>query len=355
MTIENTTPATDTAAPADDTLPPELAFLKERGEDITEFLQPAEGDAGKAAETPPAEGDKGKAAEAPKGDDTEPGEVRIGEDGKVRDAKGRFVPLGALHAERGKRQTAESELTRLREQLAVATTKLELASKAPAQQQPAKDAPKNPFDEPDIDPNQDLLGAMQQLRARQVWQREQHTKATTETTAALTEQGVVQVYRDDTMRFAAQQPDYPQAFEHLIRSRAAELIALGVKDQAELARQIKADEQEIVRHAIANGRRPAEVFYGLAIAKGYQQAQQAAPQAQAAPAAAKPAGKTPAEQQIDAINAGQAAGKTLSGAGAGAGAPGLTVEQYLSMSVDEIIALKRTPGGMAQLQAIGAA
>lgn len=349
-------PVEGTAVPAADApLPPELQYLKDHGEDISEFLpKPAEG------ETKPAEGEPAPAANAePKDDDVEPGEVRVGDDGRVRDAKGRFVPLGVLKDERSKRQTAEGELQKLREQLAAAQAKLEMTAK-PAAASAADQQPKNPWDEPDIDPAQDIMGAVLQERRRNVWNREQQAKATQETTAALTEQQIVQAYRDDTQRFMAQRQDYLKAFEHVVLSRAAELIALGVVDKAAIDKQLKEDEAEIVRQAIAAKRRPAEVFYQLAIAKGYQ-APAANPAANPPPASGSASGaqpapaKTTAQQIIDNVRAGQEASKTLTGAGSGAGVPGLTIDQYADMDVDQILALRKTPQGMAQLKAIGAA
>lgn len=347
MTTETTTPVTET-------LPPELQYLKDRGEDISEFLPQKEGGETGDLAAPATEPAK-PAEQQPKDDDTEPGEVVVGDDGRIRDAKGKFVPKAAYMRQSERAKGAETELGKLREELAIARTKLELAGKAPtAQPTPAQQQPKDPFEEPDVDPQQDLIGWAQQQQRRTKWQAEQHTKATQDTQAALTEQNIYQAYRDDTSRFVAKQADYPAAFKHVVESRARELIALGMTDREALTKQIRDDEAEIVRQAVASRRSPAEVFYALAVAKGYQ-APQAQQQPQAAPAAARPAGKTAAETVIDNINAGQATGKTLTGAGAGSGAPGLTVEQYLAMSVDDIIAFKKTPGGMAQLREIGAA
>lgn len=352
MTTGTTQTATPTPAPApaaDAPLTPDLQFLKDAGEDISEFMpKPAE-----ASPSPkPAEGSEPSPTPAPKDDDAEPGEVRVGDDGRVRDAKGRFVPVKALHEERGRRQTAESELTKLREQLAVANTKLELVAKPPASAESAgAQQPKNPFEEADIDPNADLLGAVQQERRRNAWLREQQTKATEETRAELTEQGVTQAYRDDTQRFLVAKPDYPKAFEHVVRARAMELIAMGVTDQAALAKQIREDESAIVRQAIASGKSPAHVFYTLALAKGYQAPAANPNPTPAAPGAQSAPEKTTAQQIIENVQAGQEAGKTLTGAGGAA--PGPTLDQILAMSADEIIAMQSTAQGRAQLVAVG--
>lgn len=362
MAVATTQTQTTDAQP----LSPDLQFLRDAGEDVDAFLTdagieapkpdapavPATKPAGEGAEQA-AEGADATTKAAGEGDD-EPGEIVVADDGKVRDAKGRFVPKAAYMRQQDRANTAESELQRLREQLAVANTKLELSTKTPAKAEGDK-APANPFEEPDVDPAENLMGAIAQTQRRQRWQSEHHAKVTQETTARLTEQGVVQAYRDDTSQFAAKQTDYPQAFAHVVRMRAAELIAMGMTDKAAVTKQLQEDEQEIARQALASGRSPAQVFYALAIAKGYQapQAQQQQQQ-QTAPAASKPAEKTAAEQVLENVRAGQAAGTTLTGAG-GTGAPGLTVDQYLAMSVDEIIKLKSTASGMAQLRAIGAA
>jgi hypothetical protein len=305
--------------------------------------KPAEATPAQTTESKPAEGE-------PKPDDAEPGEVRIGDDGRVRDVRGRFVPIKAMHEERQRRQALEAELKELRAKQAAPPVAQPAAAAATTQQ------PKSPFEEADIDPAQDLVGAIGQAQRRQKWQVEQHNRAREETTAALTEQQVGSAYQADTARFVTAKPDYPKAFEHMVRARAAELVVMGM-DQAEIAKQIKDDHDGIVRFALAKGRSAAQVFYEMAVARGYkaeaapQQATIAAP-AVAATTQAKPQ-QTTAQQILASVQAGQASSTTLSGAGSGAGAAGLTLDQFMAMSVEDIAALKATPSGKAQLRAIG--
>jgi hypothetical protein len=340
----------------DTTLPPELQYLKDAGEDITEFLpQPA---AEPAAEPAKVVEPVAKTAAEPQDGETEPGEVVVGDDGRIRDGKGRFVPKDAYVRQRQRATTAEKEAADLRERLARIDERLKVAGETKKAEDGKKAA--NPFDEEDIDPEADIVGATKQERRRNAWLREQHkqaAQAAQETGARLTETDMMQTYRDDSARFAGKQADYPAAYKHLVVSRARELIAFGITDKESITKQIAEDEREIVRQATANGKSAPEMMYALAVAKGYQApaAEQTTQQQtmQQQQTTQQPAGKTPAQETVERIQQGQETGKTLTGAGGGA-ATGLTIEQFLAMTPDEILAMRGTPQGRAQLQAIGA-
>lgn len=224
------------------------------------------------------------------------------------------------------------------------------------QQQPAEEP------EPELpDPEQDIFGfarALQQRYDTRVARLEERLgEASARTQGIIDENQLRENYVADAQRFARQTPDFVQAYQHLIGSRDAELTIYGVANPAERRRMIFAEERDLVSRAIREGRSPAEVVYKLAQGRGFAPpaANGAAgsgaaqngtsnglasggPPATAANATANAA--TPnVTEEIARIQAGQAAGKTLS---AGGSTPAtLSVQALADMSEAEFEALYR--------------
>ena len=93
-------------------------------------------------------------------------------------------------------------------------------------------------------------------------------------------------YRNDAARFEQKTPDFKAAYNHLLSSRASELIAIGYDDPKALAESgasqeevhaaakalhdaLTADEFAIADLAFKKGKSPAEIIYGLAKQRGY--------------------------------------------------------------------------------------
>lgn len=126
--------------------------------------------------------------------------------------------------------------------------------------------------------------------------------------------------------FMAQTPDYGDAMSYLQQSRDAQLALMGFENQQERA-NIMANEAKIVAaNALNAGENPAQRYYGIAKAMGWQpRAAAPAQPAQAAPAAPN------AAERVDTIARGQAASRSLSAAPGAAVAPD-TVEALANMS-----------------------
>jgi len=94
-------------------------------------------------------------------------------------------------------------------------------------------------------------------------------------------------------QFAAANPDFPTAYDHLRNTRMADLRALGYPEQ-DVTRQIFQEEIAVSQAALQRGQNPAEAVYEMAKRHGYQ----AKPVAPATPASTG--------QKLDAIKAGLA-------------------------------------------------
>ena len=216
---------------------------------------------------------------------------------------------------------------------------------APQPQQQAAD------EDPEPDPNEDVI-------AWANWSRRENGRLRD---AISQTQGVVQEtnadtamrnnYVADVQAFARETPDFGPAYNHLITVRAQNLATQGYSE-AEIRQIVHNEEKTLVQSAMAKGKRPASVIYDMAKQWGWRtppapaqvdpaaaaanggQAAQAAPAAKAEPSVV---------DEIERIQKGQAAGKSLSDAG---GAPNdLTVEALANMSDSEFTALYASKKG----------
>lgn len=73
---------------------------------------------------------------------------------------------------------------------------------------------------------------------------------------------------DDEHRFAAENPDYYEALDHIRRPAMEELVTQGISEQQAQA-QLAAWELQAAAQAVAAGRRPAETAYSMAKMRGF--------------------------------------------------------------------------------------
>ncbi len=158
-----------------------------------------------------------------------------------------------------------------------------------------------------VDPEQDPIAFLKQIQAQQ--QQQQQFAQQQQAQQAQMQQRVEAVQRlgrdvaDVEQDFVRSAPDYYEAVDHMINTRASQLAAFGMRDQSEIQATIKAEVAQLTSTALQNGANPAEAAYQMAKQMGYQRAQ---PQA---------------AQKLDMARQGQRAAKTMSGGGRGAGGP----------------------------------
>lgn len=292
---------------------------------------------GGETEIPREEGDGGKTAGgdtlAPGADVTpKPGDDKT----PLADKTPQHVPLAALHEERGKRKALGTEVETLRTQLAETNGKLSILLKLKG----GDVEPKTPAGPPSAE--DDIFGAVKHIGETQAQLTKRLDDQAAADKVAGEQQTFVNSYRADCDAFEAkpETADFKDAYNHLLNSRAQELMAIGFDNPAELQKNgadaetvlaaakalhdaLIADEFAIAQRALSGKKSPAAIIYALAKQRGYvKKAANGAAQA-----------KAPAEEKLEQIERGQAANKTLNGGG-GAGDE-MTAERLIGMPIGE--------------------
>lgn len=298
--------------------------------------------AGGGEESLAAGGGQDTLAAGGEGDD-EVLEVDVGE-GKP---KQKFVPHGAMHAERVKRQALEATLKDEATARKTAESRFEKLAERLLSQQPAPAAV--PVAQPEVvipsletDPGGHVLGTMQVitqalgvLLQREAGRDEGYARA-----SQISELGADAVAQEAA--FIQQNPDYVEASNHMQKTREAELEAQGYTP-AERRQMLSQLATHIAQRARATGKNPAEIVYGMSIAAGWKKG---------APAAAAAAPVVPAvvpQLRLVKAAAGQdAGGPTIAKAG-GEGPRPMTARRLLDMNDADFDKAMATPEGMAML------
>lgn len=277
----------------------------------------------------------------------EPVEDPAGDEGADEGAepakkKGDTVPQGALHAEREKRKAsdaerdaAKAENNQLKEILdAIRQMREQVASRKP-EDLPAADDP----------------AAIEHLRKRMAEVEQTTTRVTQDRDNELLNQRELQelggfMHQSETA-FRQQKPDYDDAINHVVQSRARELARYGLS-LPEIQQTIAQEATDIVRTAVAQNRDPAELGYEIAQDRGY--VPKAAENTDTT-AADKPNGGGGAQAMLDAIAAAKAQGKSL-GSGGGSAPKTLTLEAVAALNEDEFEAIYSTPEGRRMIDGL---
>lgn len=232
--------------------------------------------------------------------------------------------LAAAHEERNKRKTVEAEKRALETQLAELRGKFSIIERLQAPPQEQK-APPTAED--------DIFGLTNNNTAT-IAEIQKRLNADDDRRKSEGEQNsLTNAYRMDAAQFRAKSPDFDAAYNHLLKTRADELIAMGYDDPAQLHQALTNDEMSIARMALGSNKSPAEIIYNLAKMRGYAKPEPKPDPDEAAKAAA--AASKAASDKIETINRGQAANKSLSNTGGSAGDGDMTGEMLLKMPMDE--------------------
>lgn len=173
------------------------------------------------------------------------------------------VPFGALKEERQKRQEAQAENRQLSERMESLLTGFNrfMERLAPQQQAPAipslEENPIGHFHARMEQAEKALKAYEEKDKQREQGGQQQQALA-----------NLVQSYQADANNFTARTPDFPQAYQHLMRTRAEQYAEAGFT-QGEVQAIMAREEQEIVSRAFRAGVSPAERMYALARKSGY--------------------------------------------------------------------------------------
>jgi len=222
------------------------------------------------------------------------------------------IPPARLKAEADRRRSVEQENAELRR-------RLEALAKPP------KPEPKVP------EFSEDPLGNLHERarRAEAELETVRHQREQQDLVQSLSTS-----YRAAAGEFARENPDFGDAYQHLIKARIGELVAIGVPP-AQATQQMEMEELGLVQMALARGANPAEMVYTLAKHRGY------------ATASAKPASREPEpERVLETLEAGKRAEAKGGTAPAGEGdiVRRLTDPSLSAKEFDELFERARSKG-----------
>lgn len=195
------------------------------------------------------------------------------EETTARDEKGRFVPHGALHAERERRKEVESRFEELSRKQAVLEDRWNTILKAGQPQQEQK-----PADDTPPDPNEDVFAALKwtqdQLLASRKAEQERTQAEEARQQQTQQEQAVWSAWEQDARSYAAENADFPNAAKWLSDFRDKQLSALGkidarFADPTARNQQIEQELKQIVIAAKQQGASSAQAIYEIAQGYGY--------------------------------------------------------------------------------------
>ena len=298
--------------------PEEQAFFASGGEQKPQEL-PAE-------PTPPKPHGAEAAAEQQPDDQGAPG----------RDEKGRFVPHGALHAEREERkrfqaeaEASRRELNELRERQARFEERFRMAQEA-TRPKPEEQGPP--------DPNVDIFASLKwqqdQLVNMQRAQAEARQRDQEQQQAQSQETQLWNAWQAEARDYGAVNPDFAPAAQWLAQARDKQLQALAYANPqyanpAVRNAQMDNELRDIIVSAVQQGRRPAEVVYEVARGYGYQTP---------APKPIDPPANGQQDDKFKRIDAAQKASRTIGQVSGNSGGDAITPDAIARMSEKEFAA-----------------
>jgi hypothetical protein len=343
----------------------ELAYLESGGKSAFHSEPPAPAPSeGDNPTPPPADGLPAPAPgpEQASGDDDdgddgalpEGVQIKVDKNGRPRlvGADGKFVksvPHKAFHSERERRKALQKELETERIMRARGEERLAILNEAfngsgdPKAAANGQQRPANPLDEPPIDIEKDFVGWAKQQERQKAYLIEQLTKQRQTTEQREQFRSVKEVYHADAQALLQADPNFKDAYMHLVAGRHRELEFMGMTDEKQRNAYIAQEEAALVQQAIQSGQRPAVLVYEMAKARGFTPKAPANP---ATPGNGTSPALSAAQQKIAHVKNGQQAAQTLSQAGSGA-SEGLTFQALANMTDEEFA---RAVDGMSKAQ-----
>jgi sugar-specific transcriptional regulator TrmB len=218
----------------------------------------------------------------------------------------KMVSLAALHEERSRRKEIDRQNRELQQQVAEMRGKFAVIDRLTAPPEPPQPTVENDI----FGVVKNTTSAVNDIRRRlDAADRQKHEEAARD--------DLVRAYQIDAAQFEAKAPDFKAAYNHLLASRAQELIALGYDSPQAIHEALLADEFAVAQMGLASRRSPAEIIYGLAQQRGYRKA-----------------GGNGAER-LNTLERGRESHKSLSSTGGGSGDAEMSAEALLKMPMDE--------------------
>lgn len=256
--------------------------------------------------------DQGHELEAEGQDEGEQAEVPS--DGKQL-KKPALVPSSRLREETQRRQAAEKELQQAREERARFDERLKIVQER-QQQADRPDADEIP------DPEADPIGFLKWQRDQTLKDRQERAKSTQQTEAQRQSDENMSrfmgAYKRQADTFAAENPDFMDAYAHATKARVDDYLDLGLSENQAIQRA-KQDEIDLAHSLMQQGINPAERIMAFAKRRGWS------------PKVAE----QDAEERVTRTREATTRNKSLSQAGGGSPATEMTAERLIAMSPEE--------------------
>lgn len=175
--------------------------------------------------------------------------------------------------ERARRENIERELENNRHKMAQYEQALQRVISAQQQRQ----QPQQPQSNYDDDPLGYLKNSVESMQNNMVQQQQYLQNQYQSAQQQQQVQHLADNYRAKANEFAKDNPDFTDAYNHLVQSRMNQYLAAGLNQQ-QAQQQLVEEELAIAAKAFTDGVNPAERLYNVSKSLGYQkQAQAAAP------------------------------------------------------------------------------
>ena len=246
-------------------------------------------------------------------------------DKEKQEADGR---LKDLLEEREKRKTAEREHRQFKKEQEERNTRLDERLRLLTEARERQEASRQTLPDPQRDPVAFNRYLYEEQRKTREYIANQAKQGETERAAKAAEDQVWGTYQTSALEYAKENPDFADAYNYLLNSRASELMAMGYTP-GEIQRIVRDDEFAIAQQAIGRGQNPAEIIFKWATdGRGFKPGNGAE--------------KANGAEQVKKIGDAKLASQSLSKAGGSAGGSGkITLESLDRMTPDEFNDLYR--------------
>lgn len=170
------------------------------------------------------------------------------------------VPVSALQAVRAENQQLRNQMN----QIGMMLQQMQQQQPMPQPGQQQEAAPPDPSEDP-IGAMEWLIKSQQQFEQRTQQERQMQMEQARQAQFA---HQVQQAYVAQANQFSQQQPDFNNAYQHLVKSRMSELMATGMP-QEQAVEALNREEMALAAQSLQQGINPAQRIYEMAKYRGY--------------------------------------------------------------------------------------
>jgi hypothetical protein len=233
-------------------------------------------------------------------------------DEKADEADEKKVPYGAMHEERMRRKEAMAEAQELRDKMVRMEERFKAFQEAIKPEEPEVSFDDDPAEylRKEAEKTSQTLEQMQKQQQEAMQKQQQQAQANQ----------FISRYQAAAQEYAESNPDFQDAYNHLVNGRVQEHMLAGGMDREQAVALAQREEQAIAARAFEEGVNPAEKLVELAKLRGWTKA----------PQSSKVNGTV---DKVAQVEKGQKAAKTISKGGSSEGE--LTLEALADMDGED--------------------